>query len=253
MDRHQELRELQRGWKAPSELASSTPRDVELSCGGKAVAVLAAALFLGAIGSAIGLSRVAARQASESEAIRNGIETRAVVTRHWRTSGEDSKRRIAYEFEHQGRRYARSINTPRAIWARLEVGSTVPVRFVPERPELNHPVEWRTSDMPWFIPGLTAAGLVAVGILLIWLIRRQIALLSDGRAAAAVVTAHKRGQHGSKSIVYEFPLYGGGVGKGNGGESRKPPPIGSTLTVVYDRERPGRNAIYPMSMVRVVR
>jgi hypothetical protein len=253
MERYQELTQLQRSWRPPAELTSSTPRDVELSGGGRMVAVLAAVLFLGAIASAVGLSRVQSREAGETRAILGGSQTRAVVTRHWRTGGEDSKRRIAYEFEYQGRMYAGTARTPRAIWTTLAVGSPIAVRFDPDRPESNHPAGWQQPrGMPWWLPVAAAAGLIAVGILLIWIMRRQLALLSDGRPAAALVTAHKRGQHG-KSIVYEFPLLGGGVAKGRGGETRKPPAVGSTVTVIYDRDRPGRNAIYPMSMVRVVR
>jgi hypothetical protein len=253
MERYQELTRLQRSWRPPVELTSSTPRDVELSGGGRMVAVLAAVLFLGAIASALGLSRVQSREAAASRAIQGGSETQAVVTRHWRTGGDDSRRRIAYQFEYQGRMYGGTATTPRAIWTTLAVGSPIAVRFDPDRPESNHPAGWQQPrGMPWWLPGAASAGLVALGVLVVWLIRRQLALLSDGRPAAALVTAHKRGQHG-KSIVYEFALLGGGVGKGRGGERHKPPPVGSTVTVVYDRDRPGRNAIYPMSMVRVVR
>ena len=41
--------------------------------------------------------------------------------------------------------------------------------------------------------------------------------------------------------------------KGSGGETSKPPAIGSTICVVYDRDNPGRNSPYPFSLVRVMR
>lgn len=252
MERHQELSQLQREWKSPTELAMSTPREVELSAGGKVVAALAIALFFGAIASAVGMSYLADRASGERRAIDAGTETDAVITRHWRSGGKDSTRRIAYEFVYQGRRYAGRTSTPRAIWSRLSEGSTIRVRFAPDRPELNHPVEWKVNDMPWWLPSATAAGLIACAGVIVWALKRQLGLLADGRPAAAVITGHKRGQHGT-AVTYEFPLLGGGVGKGRGGESRKPLAVGSVLTVIYDRERPKRNAIYPMSMVRVVR
>jgi len=253
MERYRELEQLRRNWKPPVELMGSTPREVKLSAGGIGVACLIATLFLGAIASVLGLSRVATRQAARTQALyESGARTEAVITRHWRTGGEDSQRRIAYEFEHQGQVYRRTVRTPKAIWSRLSVGATIPVRFVQANPELNHPAEWRTSDMPQWLPAATAAGLVAVALVLIFVLRRQMQLLSDGRPAPARVTAHKRGQHGH-SIVYEFPLLEGGIGKGRGGEGSKPPSVGATISIVYDRDNPSRSAIYPMSMVRVVR
>ena len=77
-------------------------------------------------------------------------------------------------------------------------------------------------------------------------------LLSEGRPSPALVTRHTQVK-GGKMMTYEFPLHGGGVGKGRGGTSRKPPAIGSAITIVYDRENPRRNAPYPLQMVKVVR
>jgi hypothetical protein len=58
--------------------------------------------------------------------------------------------------------------------------------------------------------------------------------------------------HG-KFLKYEFSLAGGGVEKGSGGSTRKPPAIGSTICILYDRDNPRRNAPYPFDMTRVVR
>jgi hypothetical protein len=254
MERYHELAELRRDWKPPVELTVSTPREVKLRGGGIAVAILAAGLFAGAIASAALLSRVASRQADESRALREtGIVIPATVTRHWRSGDKEAQRRIAYLFEYQGRMHEGSSKTPKAIWARLEVGSPIDIRIVPGRPEVNHPAEWQRDDMPAWVPPGIAALLVAVGMFLIWLIRRQIRLLSDGRPAPAVVVGHRRVQHGQQAIKYEFALLEGGMSKGSGHPSRKPLAVGSVITVVYDRDNPKRNSPYPMEMVRVVR
>jgi hypothetical protein len=54
-------------------------------------------------------------------------------------------------------------------------------------------------------------------------------------------------------MKYEFPLVEGGIGKGKGSPSRKPLAVGSTITVIYDRDNPRRNSPYPMEMVRIDR
>ncbi len=41
--------------------------------------------------------------------------------------------------------------------------------------------------------------------------------------------------------------------KGRGGERRNPPAIGSTITVIYDPDKPKRNEPYPLQLVRVDR
>lgn len=254
MERYQELEQLRRDWRPPAELTVSTPREVQLTGAGIALAVLAACLFLGAIASAVFLSREATKQAAKTRSLReSGTVVQGSVTRHWRTGGKEAERRIAYEFEYEGRVYRASSRTPKAIWARLAVGSPIDVRFVPGRPELNHPAEWQDGDLPPWLAPAVAAMLVGLGILVIWLIRRQIRLLSDGRPAPAVVVGHRRTQHGQKILKYEFPLVEGGIGKGSGHPSRKPLAVGSILCVLYDRDNPKRNAPYPFEMVRVVR
>jgi hypothetical protein len=253
MERHRELAELQKDWRPPVELSGSSSREVELSRGGKAVASLAIVLMLGAIASIVFLTREASRQAAETNHLLTaGLVVEGVITRHWRTGGEDSKHRIAYEFRHDGRLYGGSATTSKRLWAKLGVGSTVPVRFVPDRPERNHLDGSRTGNMPIWLPPALSALLVALAMLMVWLIRRQMQLLADGRPALARVVKHNSGQHG-KSYTYEFPVLGGGTKKGNSGEISKPPAVGSTICVIYDRDNPGRNCPYPLSLVRVMR
>jgi hypothetical protein len=252
-NRRRELDDLLRTWRPPVELLGTGPREVRLSKGGIAVACLAGVFFVGSIAAAIGLSRVAAREARETAALEtSGVETQALVTRHWRTGDKDSKRKITYRFQHDGRSYTASATTPRKIWERLAVGSTLPVRYVPSDPVVNHPAEWPGRDMAPWLPGLIAVVLIGVGMFLVWIIRRQSQLLSDGRPAPAIVVSHTRMKHG-QILKYEFPLLHGGTAKGSGGQSRRPPPVGSTICIVYDRDNPKRNSPYPFDLVRVSR
>ncbi len=80
-------------------------------------------------------------------------------------------------------------------------------------------------------------------------------LVAEGRGALAQVTRSKkvRGQHGAHYVVYyEFRLMSGAVGSGRYNSRQSPPPIGTTICVVYDPDRTGRSARYPLPLVRLV-
>jgi hypothetical protein len=248
-----ELSELRRSWAPPPELAGMGPREVRLTTTGKVLTGVAVFMFLSAIAAYLGLSRLEQRQTAEREALRStSIETRAIVTRHWHTGDKGDEARIAYTFEYEGTTYHGSSAAPQRIWRSLDVGSPITVRFVPARPELNHPSEWERDVMPAWLPGAATGWLAFIGLLLVFLIRRQSRLLSDGRAAPARVTGHRRVKNGHV-VKYEFALPEGGTLKGSGQTRRSPPGVGSTICIVYDPDKPKRNRSYPMDLVRVER
>jgi len=252
MSPNEDLTALQRNWTPPAELSGSATREIRLSAGGKVLSVLAALFFAGAIAAGAGLSHVIARQEKERQTLREGsAEVEAMVTRHWRTGGKSDTPKVSYEFEYAGHTYHGSANAPGRIWRTLSVGSPIAVRFVPSNPELNHPAEWDVEVLPKIMPGVIAALLILMAVLLVFAIRREMALLSDGRPAPARVTKVRRVKNGHV-VRYEFATLNGSVVKGRG-EARKAPPVGSTISVIYDRDNPKRNAPYPLKLVRVDR
>jgi hypothetical protein len=252
MNANVDLAAMQRDWKPPVELSGSGPREVRLSAGGKVLAFVAALMFGGAIASGVGLTRVAARQETERKSLRAAaVEVQAVVTRHWRTGGKSDTPKIAYEFEYAGHTYHGSARAPRRIWGALSVGASIPIRFLPSNPELNHPAEWESDVLPKVMPGIIAASLVLVGLLMVFIIRREMGLLTEARAAPGRVTRVRRVKNGH-FLNYEFATLAGEVLKGRA-EVRKAQPVGATLCVLYDRDNPRRNAPYPLKLVRVAR
>src|SRR5436190_16023707 len=108
-----ELRELERDWKQPRELAVAVPREVELAGGGKFLAIMAGIFILGAIAAGVGLQRLSSSQEHRRDTLRaSGVETDGVVTRHWRTGGKEDTPMVAYRFEHEGQVYEGSAATP---------------------------------------------------------------------------------------------------------------------------------------------
>lgn len=252
MDRYSEMEELQRKWQPPAGLRGSVPRPVRLAGAGIALVVLAVAMFAGAVAAVIGLSVVARNQSVEHRLLRDeGRDAEARITRHWRDSSEEHQPMVAYEFEWEGRTYSGRSRLPLRMWKTLDVGSPLAVRFLPEEPRRNRPRDWESSALPAWLPFPVGAVLAGIGVMLVYFVRRQMRLLSEGRPAPGVVTRYSHAEHGQKNIHYEFRLLGGGIAKGKAGPSRKPPPIGTTICIVYERDNPRNNAPYPMCLVRL--
>jgi hypothetical protein len=86
-------------------------------------------------------------------------------------------------------------------------------------------------------------------ILLLSLLQRQARLLSEGRPAPGRVTKFKRSDKGMV-VYYEFRLLSGATVKGRS-QTRKPPLEGALVCVLYDPEKPRRNSLYPLPLVRL--
>lgn len=249
MDRRTQLIEIRQHWKPPEELARSIPRLVRLTGAGKALLVLAAVLFAGALCGGIVLEMVRAREADEQHFLRDeGTDTDAVVTRVWRGRGDDKPPWVAYRFTSGAGSHEGELKAPLRIWRTLQAGSTLRVRYLPSNPNLNHPVEWRQQVMPVAIPYVVGAVPSLFACLLIFTIRRQRRLVEEGRPAPALVTKLTKTKDG-QTIHYEFSLLSGALTNGKGGPSKHPPALDSTICVLYDPDDPRRAAPYPLSLV----
>jgi len=238
-----------RNWIPPDSLGYSSLRPVRLSGLGIFLAGIATLLVIGAFVLGIFLARTARRQAEERRLLgAQGVTADAVITRQWRTDDKSPEHRVAYRFEYQGSIYTRSVNAPLRQWRDLSVGATLPVRFVPSQPTISHPVAWQSRDLPAWFPYAMAALIAALGCLVTLPISSQMRLLAEGRPAPGRVTGIRK----SKSIVvlYEFQLLDGTTAKGRS-DVRKVPAEGATLCVLYLPDNPRRNALYPLSLVRL--
>jgi len=240
-------------WTPPDGLGYSSLRPIQLTGSGIALLVVAAALLLGAVAAGIGLGTAARRQAKDHRLLQEqGLNTDAQITRLWSsTSKEDRRYWVAYRFTVQEREYVARKGVPPRIWQTLKAGSSLPVRFLPSNPKVNHPIEWDETPMPNWVPYLVFAVLAAIACLCAIQLRNQMQLLTEGRPAPGIVTGQRRTKDGTV-IRYEFTLLNGATAKGRG-QSRRPPAIGSPVCVLYDPENPRRNAPYPLSLVKLTR
>ena len=238
-------------WTPPDGLGYSSLRPVRLTGGGIALLVVAGMMLMGAVAVAIGLGATARRQALDHTLLREqGVNTDAQITRLWSsTSKEDRRYWVAYRFTTQERAYESRNKVPTRIWQKLTVGSSLPVRFLPSDPKVNHPTGWDDTPMPKWLPYLLSGGLVAIAFGITIPLRIQMRLLTEGRPAPGTVTGQRRTRDGT-ILRYEFVLLNGATAKGRG-QSRRPPAVGSPVCVLYDPENPRRSAPYPFSLVRL--
>ena len=242
--------------RTTAELTHSRPRDVALTGGGRALVVFAVVLFMAAIGTGVGMYTAAVRHAGERRAIlEQGVTTTGVVTRL--QSDGDDRRRVGYEFGVNDRVVRGERQVSGARRQTLKVGSPIDVRYLPSDPTANELDGRPRSGIPIALPFVLAPTIAAFGVLCLVRVHRQRRLLSEGRVASATVTGHVKhhsshgGTHGS--ITFTFPLLSGAMALGKSGASSKPLALGSVVTIVYDPDQPGRNAVYPFSLVKPAR
>jgi len=107
------------------------------------------------------------------------------------------------------------------------------------------------STSVWLAPLVGGVSLF-IGALCRVVLLTERRLLSEGRAAPAVVTKVTK-PHGNSHgmIAYDVLLPGGGVRSAMSASGSKPPAVGSVICIVYDPERPRRTLRYPPSLVRL--
>jgi hypothetical protein len=253
MNRYNELNEMFSDWRQPRELGTPGSREVQLTGAGFALVIAAVVFAVGGAAAGVLMWNEAGRQeARQKRLAAEGANTNAVVTRLWRSSGKDAQRWTAYQFAYGDKIYRGTARTPRNIWSTLKEGEPIQIRFVPADPIRNFPAGWEQDQLPRWVALLVAGLLTMVSGLFIWLLGRARRLLVEGRAAPAVVVKHTRGKHGM-AAQYEFRLPNGGIGKGSISPDKSPVPVGGTLCVIFDPERPGRNSRYPMDLYRIAR
>jgi hypothetical protein len=127
------------------------------------------------------------------------------------------------------------------------------VNYLASHPEAS----WLNGDTPsrdplWPALVVPIAGLLS-SMLMVVCIRRQLALLRDGKPAMATITSVKKkmSDHGTYwRVEYQWRLLSGATRTGRYNHNkRRAPEVGSVIPIVYDRDEPRRARKYPLSLV----
>jgi hypothetical protein len=238
----------------PRELIAAAPRVTRLSALGILAMLAAGVLLAGAVISGFLLFRAAERGRARLEQIhRQAVTAPGEVEELGRDRGRDRQHFARFRYTVEGRAYGGRTYLGEGEWRSLRVGAPVQVGYLPTDPGTG----WLTGHEPegvplWSVPLAIAGGGIGAFVLL-WKVRRQRRLLSEGRPAVARVTRSQRvgyGQYRRNRIHYEFQVLSGAARAGWYESRRKPPPGGTELVILYDVYDHRRQARYPMPLVR---
>jgi hypothetical protein len=212
-------------------------------------------MAVGAVGGGVWLYAKAHRdQARRMRIERDGVEAKAEVIRTGSTESDEGRRRFAeYRYAAGSRVYEDRVRLRKRDGRPLEVGSELAVRYLPDDPAES----WVRGYEPGVFPSWVAVALAAVlggsALSLIPLLIGQRRLLRDGRVAEGRVIGSKKKNAGHGTyyeVQYQYWILSGAVRTVKRQASKAP---GQSVTVLYDREKPGRMQVYPLSLVRVRR
>ena len=226
----------------PRELARSAPRQVTLTSAGMGVAISIAALIVGAIIAGVLLSDRVSRDSDPT-----GVTTASIVN----VQRRDERLVVTYSYSVGGREYA-----GRSRVRKFERQPSATIRYVVSRPGESWLEGYAPRPAPFWLPWAVPGLLLFCTVPLLFLIRRQAALLREGRAALARITntqKRKLGDHSTWRVDYEWRLLSGARRSGRHDLAKMPPPVGTHIPIIYDRDNPKRQAPYPFSLVRVSR
>ena len=228
---------------------------MRLTAAGWVVRVASLSLLAAALVVFVTMSSLASRQANDRRLLaETSIETTAEVTRLWRNEGRSRQPWVAYRFTLSDRVFEREAEIRLARWRTLHVGSPLPIRFPAAYPERSLPRGWEAQAMPLWLPFLVSAAIAAGGVACLLWLNAERRLVSEGRAAPAIVTKitkHHTSHGGTyRDVRYEFPLLSGAIWSGKSRAERKPPAVGSVICVLYDPDHPRRSLPYPVRLVR---
>jgi hypothetical protein len=239
----------------PSDVArlAPLPREVRLTAGGTALAVVAVVLAAAAVAAAIGMSILRLRQADARETrLRDGVRSTATVASATKSKGEHPRWTVTYRYTAPDGEHSHTARLPEGDRRSFVEGDPIAIEYLGSEPSRS----WVAGDQPGVLPlavvPVASASLLFAAGLMAWSVRRERTLLMEGRMAEARIVSTRKVQHShhhAYRIAYEFTTLSGATVVSSTEKSRAPGGVGSTIRVVYHRDDPRWNAVYPMPLV----
>ena len=227
--------------------------DVRLTANGRAAMILAFTLAAGAVAAAVVLPIVHARQQAERNSLRSGaVTSSATILAVKVTRGEKPRRDVTYRYETERGAYERTVRLRERDRRPLPVGARLPIFYLDSDPARSWLPGAEPDVLPlWVVPVVTCS-LALFSMVLFWRIRRDRVLLIEGRLVQGRVLESKKVKHQhhhAHRVRYTFTTLSGATVTGTAEMRRAPGAVGDAISVLYHRDNPRRNAIYPLTLV----
>lgn len=158
------------------------------------------------------------------------------------TFGQDQESAtVGYAFELNGKKFSGSAYAPEFFANELKLARSIPVRYLPSDPAINHPADWEWSPVDDIWELIASAPFAAWGLYILVGLLRSFHVVSEGAPAlATVIDCYDRGRRRGYRVEYEFHL---GDGRKFTGRytSNELPDVGAEVWVLYLQEDPRRN------------
>jgi hypothetical protein len=183
---------------------------------------------------------------------REGVRTEGKIVRTGITRGENKRRYAVYRYVAGGVLYEDRVTLRKRDAGVAVAGGAIPVRYLPSNPARSWMVGYEPKGPPqWLalvVPVVMWAGAALIGLVLV----NQRRMLADGRPAQARVASAKKfstgDSHGYK-VEFEFRTMSGALKRVKTDTTRKLAE-GASVTILYDRDNPGKVSLYPLALVR---
>jgi hypothetical protein len=230
------------------------PRKVQLTGKGIALALVAAIIIAIALLYACFIAREAARQLQIRTALRSaGNETMGQIE-SVRNPYHALKEYVDYSFIADGKTYTGEAIVPHEDYQSISQASSLAIRYLPENPSVNHPVDWEWSPMTEWDAYFVVILIAGLGCILFIPPQMQFqrSLARKGAVAIGVVTkCSVSGKWGEYiTLRYEFRTQDGSAAQGRG-SSQTRQEIGAKILILYLPQEPRRNVPYPLSSWRI--
>jgi hypothetical protein len=233
------------------------PREVRLTATGRFLAALAIVLSAAAVAAAIVLPVLRAGQQAERDvAAREAVAADATITRVTLLKGEHPRRVITYRYAAADGVHENTVRLSQDDARSASEGERLAIRYLPSRPAQSWIAGDESGVLPLLLLPVIPVVLLSIAALIAWPVRRDCVLLAEGRFARARIISSKRvsrSHHHAHKVSYEFTTLSGTTVTGSTERARPLADVGASVAIVYHRDNPRWNAIYPLSLAAPVR
>jgi hypothetical protein len=237
------------------ELIGPLPRRIQLTVNGITLAVVTAIISASAVIFTCFIAAEAARQVQIRTALRSADnETLGKIEKLHQPYS--LKEYVDYTFIANGKTYRGKAIVPLEVYHTIRLASSLSIRYLPENPALNHPVDWEWSVRSEWDPIFTVILVAGLGCLLFLVPRMRFErrLAIEGVAAIGVVTKCSVSGRGGEfiNLKYDFRTQDGILVQGRG-DFKTRQEIGTKILILYLPQKPKQNGPYPLTAWRIAK